>query len=165
MLFLLFLLTHFLLEDGHTRAALVINRQLPGPSIRVCHHDRVVVYVVNRLISDTGVTIHWHGQDQRETPYMDGVAKITQCPIAAGSSFIYNFTADDAGTHWYHSHAGIQQADGAYGAFVVKQSAAADPHSGEFDVDEAKHVIVVQDWIRSITMERFLKYTLIDEST
>ncbi len=37
---------------------------------------------------------------------MDGTAGVTQCPIAPNSSFQYSFSADVAGTYWYHSHLG-----------------------------------------------------------
>ncbi len=37
---------------------------------------------------------------------MDGTVGVTQCPIAPGNSFEYTFSADRAGTFWYHSHFG-----------------------------------------------------------
>lgn len=49
---------------------------------------------------------HWHGLFQRGTNFMDGVAGVTQCPIAPGHSFEYTFNADQPGTFWYHSHFG-----------------------------------------------------------
>ena len=39
------------------------------------------------------------------TNWADGPAFVSQCPIAKGNSFLYDFTAlDQAGTYWYHSH-------------------------------------------------------------
>jgi FtsP/CotA-like multicopper oxidase with cupredoxin domain len=35
---------------------------------------------------------------------MDGPAFITQDPIRSGDSYSYEFTADQAGTFFYHSH-------------------------------------------------------------
>ena len=49
------------------------------------------------MINGEGVTIHWHGQFQRETPFMDGVPMISQCPIPLMSSMQYNFTAQPSG--------------------------------------------------------------------
>lgn len=59
----------------------------------------------NKLPSE-GTSLHWHGQHQVETPYMDGVPLITQCPITPHSTFRYTFKAAQAGTHFYHSHIG-----------------------------------------------------------
>ena len=42
--------------------------------------QEIVVEVINEMMTD-GVTIHWHGMHQRETPWMDGVQDITQCAI------------------------------------------------------------------------------------
>ena len=47
--------------------------------------------VTNKL--DAGVTtMHWHGIDQRNSPWMDGVHGVSQCPIQPGQSFTYRFT-------------------------------------------------------------------------
>lgn len=49
---------------------------------------------------------------------MDGVNGITQCPIAPGDTFTYNWTALQYGSSWYHSHYSVQYADGALGPLV-----------------------------------------------
>ena len=46
--------------DGVERAVVTVNRELPGPGIFVCHGDRVVVEVFNKLPAAT-TTVHWHG--------------------------------------------------------------------------------------------------------
>ena len=50
----------------------------------------------------TDMPIHWHGlhvpNDQ------DGVAGVTQDPIAPGETFDYRFTAPHEGTFMYHAH-------------------------------------------------------------
>lgn len=35
---------------------------------------------------------------------MDGPVRVGQCPIAPGDNFVYTFTANPAGSFWYHSH-------------------------------------------------------------
>jgi len=52
---------------------------------------------------------------------MDGPAFITQDPIPMGGSYAYEFTADQAGTFFYHSHdhPDRQQGLGLYGAFII----------------------------------------------
>ena len=64
----------------------------------------MVVDLVNKQYSDTE-TLHWHGMSQQESPYMDGVPFITQCPVAHGT-FRYQFNATEAGTMFWHSHSG-----------------------------------------------------------
>ena len=49
---------------------------------------QIVINVRNDLWME-GVTIHWHGLPQKGTPFMDGVARVTQCPINPGETFTY----------------------------------------------------------------------------
>ena len=39
--------------------------------------------------------MHWHGIFQNGTNWMDGTSGITQCPLPAGKSFLYNFTVEN----------------------------------------------------------------------
>ena len=73
---------------------------------------------MNNLPSEA-LTIHWHGIHQRYTPFMDGAAHVSQCPIQAMQRFTYRFTASPPGTHWYHSHLVNQRQDGLYGMLIV----------------------------------------------
>jgi manganese oxidase len=68
--------------------AYALNRQIPGPRLRVTEGDRVRINVTNRLPEST--TIHWHGLILPNA--MDGPAEITQEPIAPGASYSYEFT-------------------------------------------------------------------------
>ena len=70
----------------------------------------------NKLLTDA-ISVHWHGLYQRGNYYMDGTSYITQCPIGPLQKFTYNFIAEPAGTHWYHSHQATQLIDGLYGLF------------------------------------------------
>lgn len=70
--------------------------------------DTVIVDVRNEMIEEA-TSLHWHGHHQRNTPYMDGVPFITQCPIAPGTSFRYQFEAVLPATNFYHSHTGTTQ--------------------------------------------------------
>jgi iron transport multicopper oxidase len=48
---------------------------------------------------------HWHGIFQDGTNWEDGVSGVSQCPIAPGNAFLYDFKVPgQAGTFWYHSH-------------------------------------------------------------
>lgn len=100
------------------RLVIVVNRTLPGPDIVVYEGQTLIVHLTNSLASDS-VTIHWHGLHQTGTPYMDGVPFVTQCPIAAGQTFTYEFQAYPSGTFWYHSHVGSQRTKGMFGALII----------------------------------------------
>ena len=81
--------------------------------------------VVNLLTTEE-TSIHWHGMHQHNTPWMDGVGYISQCPIQAGASFRYIFKATPAGSFWYHSHSGPQRTDGLFGALIVREKQIPD---------------------------------------
>ncbi|KAK5650033.1 hypothetical protein RI129_001062 [Pyrocoelia pectoralis] len=148
---------HCIPGDGNKRPVLVINRQMPGPSIEVCLGDEIVVDVENDLLGES-TTIHWHGYHHRDTPYMDGVPFVTQCPIQHGTTFRYNFMATQPGTHFWHSHTGFQRADGAYGAFIVRTIEEDDPHSSLYDYDLSSHTIVILDWGPGIGTAKFVAH-------
>jgi FtsP/CotA-like multicopper oxidase with cupredoxin domain len=103
---------------NNSTSVLLINNQFPGPMIRANVHDKIVVHVHNALHTMEEVTIHFHGILQRQTPQMDGVGYVTQMPIPSGQTFTHVFYAYPAGTHMYHSHAGLQAVT-AFGALIV----------------------------------------------
>jgi len=137
--------------DGVPRVFLSINKQLPGPAIQVCEGDHLVVDVYNEMFSDTE-TIHWHGQHQRGSQFMDGVPFITQCPILPGV-FRYDMPNLNAGTYWYHSHSGVHRGDGVIGAMVVRR--INDQHAHDYDTDLLSHVLVLQDWTHKSMVAKY----------
>lgn len=147
-------LPHCITGDGTLRSVMVINRQMPGPTVEVCFGDTVIVDVQNHLMGDT-TTIHWHGLHMRTTPYMDGVPFISQCGISPEQTFRYEFKADNVGTHFWHSHTGMQRGDGAFGALVIKQPVEFDVHRGLYDVDSSDHHILLQDWDSVVGVSMF----------
>lgn len=140
--------------DGMNRPLNVINRKMPGPALEVCQHDRVIVDVENDLMTE-GTTVHWHGQHQKGTPYMDGTPYVTQCPILPETTFRYQFNATHAGTHFWHSHSGMQRADGAAGAFIIRKPKSQDYHGNLYDYDRSEHVMIVTDWIHDLSIGMF----------
>jgi FtsP/CotA-like multicopper oxidase with cupredoxin domain len=96
--------------------------KIPGPEIRVAQGERIRVTVENRLAEET--TVHWHGV--RVPNAMDGVPHLTQKPIAAGETFVYEFDCLDAGTFWYHPHqrSFAQIGRGLYGALIIEEPAS-----------------------------------------
>ena len=111
--------------SGYHRHLILVNGAFPGPPIVVPKNAQVEITVNNELFSDV-VNIHWHGQEQRGSFFMDGVPGITECPIMPGESYTYKFQASKVGTHWYHAHTGVQRTEGLYGAFIVKDEINAN---------------------------------------
>lgn len=133
--------------DGFSRSATVVNGIHPGPVIAVTKGDRLRINIVNQLtdsVQERGTSVHWHGILQKGTSPMDGTAGVTQCPIAPNSSFQYSFSADVAGTYWYHSHLGNQYCDGLRGALIVYDK--NDPHKDLYDIDDETTIITLTEW-------------------
>jgi manganese oxidase len=120
--------------------AYAFNRQVPGPRIHITQGDRVRFNVANHLPEATSV--HWHGLVLPNA--MDGAADVTQAPIAPGETFTYEFTAQQAGTYFYHSHRepDRQQALGMYGALII------DPRDGaDLPAYDLEYTIQLQEWL------------------
>ncbi|XBW36927.1 hypothetical protein QEN19_002506 [Hanseniaspora menglaensis] len=113
--------------------------QFPWPSIRVTTGDRIILQL-NNGFADKNTSLHFHGLFQKGSNQMDGPEMITQCPIAPGSSFVYNFTVtDQVGSYWYHSHTKGQYMDGMRGTVVIQ-----DPDF-PFDYDK-EEVLQIAEW-------------------
>jgi iron transport multicopper oxidase len=79
------------------------------PTIVADVGDTVVVTAHNNLGNET-TSLHFHGMFQKGSGIYDGATGVTACPIQPGDSYTYQFVANPAGTHWYHSHdKGIDQ--------------------------------------------------------
>lgn len=100
-----------------------------------------------------GTTIHWHGIHQRNSPFMDGVPHISQCPIHPGQSFRYKFLAENGGTHFWHSHLGMQRGDGVFGALIVRK--VVDVHESLYDFDMTEHILITIDWTHITGVSKF----------
>jgi len=105
-------------EPGRTLPVWTFNNSVPGPEIRVKQGDKVKITLKNELPEPT--SIHWHGVPVPIS--MDGIPGVTQNAVQPGQSFTYEFTANNPGTYWYHSHQdSVNQIDrGLYGSFIVE---------------------------------------------
>jgi len=103
---------------GQMADAWAYNDQVPGPQIRVREGDRVRIVLHNELPEST--SIHFHGLEIPND--QDGVTFITQPPVKPGSSYTYEFTVPNSGSHMYHSHHNStkQVGLGMLGAFIVE---------------------------------------------
>ena len=121
---------------GKTGHAITVNGTLPAPIIRLKEGQNVRLSVTNTLDEDT--SIHWHGL---LLPFqMDGVPGISFPGIKPKQTFVYEFPVRQSGTYWYHSHSGMQEAMGLYGAIVI------DPTGVDPVAYDREHVIVLSDW-------------------
>ncbi len=133
---------------GTLRLATTINGSLPAPTLRWRMGDTVTIRVTNRLAEDT--SIHWHGI---LLPYqMDGVPGISFKGIPPGETFTYRFKVQQTGTYWYHSHSGMQEQTGMYGAIVIDPARGADPIRADRD-----YVVQLSDWTDEDPMRVFAK--------
>ncbi|XP_078000548.1 uncharacterized protein LOC144453143 [Glandiceps talaboti] len=150
--------------DGTQRAVVAINEIIPGPAIEVCHYDTIVIHLSNELMTSEVTSLHFHFQRHAGTPYMDGAPMVTQCPIQYGNKWRYEFTADPVGTHFWHSHAGFQRADGAYGALIVREPENFDPLLKFYDFDESEHTILLADWTNELAVSVILTRIFVYEA-
>lgn len=79
-------------------------------------------------------------------PHYDGVVQVTQCPIPPHTTFRYTVKADNVGTHWWHSHVGMQRADGAFGALLIREPKSDLPPHIRNAYDFDSHLMIMQDW-------------------
>jgi CopA family copper-resistance protein len=120
---------------GKPQTAILVNGQLPGPTLRWQEGEWVNLHVTNHL--DEQSSIHWHGMI---LPYqMDGVPGISFAGIEPGETFIYRFQVNQSGTYWYHGHSGLQEQMGLFGALIIDP--ADDSKSEKID-----YVVLLSDW-------------------
>jgi len=121
---------------GKPRKAIAVNNQIPAPTLHFKKGDHVTLHVYNHL--DQPTALHWHGM---LVPWqMDGVEGVSQKGISPGGVFHYQFTLQQAGTYWYHAHAGLQEQQGLYGAFLIDPPKLPHYHYSK------DYVIVLSDW-------------------
>ncbi|KHO01937.1 Cupredoxin [Metarhizium album ARSEF 1941] len=127
-------------DAAFERPVIGVNGKWPIPRIECNVGDRLIINVNNQL-GNQSTSLHFHGLFQNGTNNMDGPSGVTQCSIPPGNSFTYNFTVNQPGTYWYHSHNDGQYPDGLRGPLVV--------HDPEFpyksEVDE-EIVLTLSDW-------------------
>ncbi len=114
--------------------SLLINNQIPGPTIEVTEGDTVEVKVINSSVLPH--TIHWHGLELPNN--QDGVPYVTQDPIEKGESFTYRFVATPAGSRFWHCHWStlLHISGGMYGPLIIH------PRNPEKDLNKKFHVTV-----------------------
>ncbi|KIA95972.1 multicopper oxidase [Pedobacter kyungheensis] len=102
---------------GKEKRAIAVNGQIPMPTLTFTEGDTAEIVVHNELKENT--SLHWHGVFLPNKE--DGVPYLTQQPIKPNTTHTYRFPIIQNGTHWYHSHSGLQEQIGMYGNFVMKK--------------------------------------------
>ena len=126
---------------GKSKHAIAVNGQIPMPALTFTEGDTAEIYVHNELKVST--SLHWHGLFVPNKE--DGVPYLTQMPIAPGTTHKYTFPIIQNGTHWYHSHSGMQEQIGMYGALILKKK----PEDKTFrkGIDDIPQVpIILSEW-------------------
>lgn len=143
--------------DGQQeRPTIGINGQWPLPHLTATVGDQIVINVDNQL-GNQSTSLHFHGLYMNGSTHMDGPVGGTQCAIAPGTKFKYNFTVsnhsspivssfethylkiDQPGTYWYHSHNNGQYPDGFRGPLIVHDPDF--PHHYDEEI-----VLSLSDW-------------------
>jgi len=126
---------------GKVKRAIAVNGQIPMPTLTFTEGDTAEIYVHNELNEET--SLHWHGLFLPNKE--DGVPYLTQMPIKPHTTYVYRFPIIQNGTHWYHSHSGLQEQIGMYGSFIMLKK----PNDKSFrkGIDDLPTVpIVLSEW-------------------
>lgn len=126
---------------GKEKRAIAVNGQIPMPTLTFTEGDTAEIYVHNELNEET--SLHWHGVFLPNKE--DGVPYLTQMPIKPHTTHVYRFPIIQNGTHWYHSHSGLQEQIGMYGSFVMLKK--EDDPTFRKGIDDLPTIpIVLSEW-------------------
>lgn len=126
---------------GKNKRAIAVNGQIPMPTLEFTEGDTAVIYAHNELNEST--SLHWHGLFLPNKE--DGVPNLTQMPIEPKTTHLYEFPIIQHGTHWYHSHSGLQEQIGMYGNFVMNKQPNA-PHFRKGIDDLPTIPLILSEW-------------------
>ncbi|MBJ7882616.1 multicopper oxidase domain-containing protein [Gelidibacter salicanalis] len=126
---------------GKEKRAIAVNGQIPMPTLTFTEGDIAEIYVHNELDEETA--LHWHGLFLPNKE--DGVPYLTQMPIPPHTVHKYTFPIIQHGTHWYHSHFGLQEQIGMYGSMILNKR--SDDKTFRKGIDDLPTIpIVLSEW-------------------
>ena len=127
--------------SGKEKQAIAVNGQIPMPTLTFTEGDTAEIHVHNKLKEST--SLHWHGLYLPNKE--DGVPFLTQMPIKPNTTHIYRFPIIQSGTHWYHSHSGLQEQIGMYGSLILLKK--QDDPTFRKGIDDLPTVpIILSEW-------------------
>ena len=105
------------------------------PGLSMVFGERFQIDLHNELAEETA--IHWHGL----TPPtgQDGVPVLSAAPLKAGETRSYDFENLKAGTHWMHSHLGLQEQLLLAAPLIVYETTPPQ-------TEEHQHVVMLHDF-------------------
>ncbi|MEX2647447.1 MAG: multicopper oxidase family protein [Alphaproteobacteria bacterium] len=120
--------------NGRAASVLELASGNGAPGVRLRPGERFVAALTNEAGEPT--LIHWHGQ----TPptEQDGVPGLSQPALGPAASYAYDF-APRPGTHWMHSHVGLQEQRLLAAPMIVESAQDAGQ-------DEQEIVLFLQDF-------------------
>lgn len=126
---------------GVPQQVILINGQLPGPTINCSSNNNIVVNVFNNL--DEPFLLTWNGIQQRKNSWQEGLPG-TSCPIPAGSNYTYHFQVkDQIGTYFYYPSTSIHRAAGGFGSMRVHSRLLIPV---PFPDPEDEYDVLIGDW-------------------
>jgi FtsP/CotA-like multicopper oxidase with cupredoxin domain len=126
---------------GKTKRAIAVNGQIPMPTLTFTQGDTAEIHVYNELKEST--SLHWHGLILPNKE--DGVPYLTQMPIKPNTTHVYRFPIVQNGTHWYHSHSGLQEQIGMYGSMILNKK--KDDVSFRKGIDDLPTIpVIISEW-------------------
>lgn len=140
--------------SGKEKRAIAVNGQIPMSTLTFTEGDIAEIIVHNK--SKESTSLHWHGI-YLPNKY-DGVPYLTQMPIMPGETFTYRFPIIQNGTHWYHSHSGLQEQIGMYGSLILLKK--KDDPTFRKGIDDLPAVpIILSEWtdIKPENVQRMLR--------
>lgn len=105
------------------------------PGLEMVLGQRFQFDLQNTLDEETAV--HWHGLTPPAA--LDGVPHVSAAALAAGETRSYDFENLKAGTHWMHSHLGLQEQKLLAAPLIVLETKPPM-------FDEQTHVIMLHDF-------------------
>lgn len=134
-------------HTGKSKKAIAINGQIPAPTLHFTEGDTAVIHIHNHMTVPT--SLHWHGVLVPNR--FDGVPYLTSAPVMPGTSVTYRFPIKQNGTYWYHSHTGLQEQMGLYGAFIIDKKKNSEFYRQTDDLPG--QVVILGDWTDTDPME------------
>ena len=127
--------------SGKPKNGISVNGGIPMPTLTFTEGDTAEVHVHNKM--KAGTSLHWHGVFLPNKE--DGVPFLTQMPIKTDEPFVYRFPIKQNGTYWYHSHSGMQEQIGMYGAIIFNKK-KGDPTFRKGIDDIPSIPLVLSEW-------------------
>ena len=121
--------------DGRAAKVFGIESSRGGQGLSLMLGERFQARVKNELAEET--LLHWHGL--KPPSAQDGVPMLSQAPLKPGEFFDYDFVNTRSGTHWMHSHLGLQEQQLLAAPLIVRETA-------EPLFDDQEHVVMLHDF-------------------